>query len=120
MAQNGTRVADLPDVDQITPESYLIIEKPGYGQGTFKGTVAQLTDGISIDVTEIKEHVAQLDQEVSYVNSQLTNINSRLRNVESEIGQITAVLMWEGTRVQWNSLSPSERSNYKIVCITDE
>lgn len=40
------RVADLPVVTNVHPESYVIIERPGVGNGTFKATVRDLQQAI--------------------------------------------------------------------------
>lgn len=42
------RVADLPSTSNIDPNSYTIIEKPGYGEGTFKSTVRDLQNAITV------------------------------------------------------------------------
>jgi len=46
MAQ--TRIADLPTTSEINPESFVIIERPGVGQGTYKSTVGDLQDAITV------------------------------------------------------------------------
>lgn len=40
------RVADLPVVTNVYPESYVIVERPGIGNGTFKSTVRDLQQAI--------------------------------------------------------------------------
>lgn len=46
MAQ--VRVADLPTTSNIDPASYVIIERPGIGEGTFKSTVGDLQRAITV------------------------------------------------------------------------
>lgn len=43
-----TIIADLPNTTEINPESYVIIERPGIGQGTYKATVGDLQDAITV------------------------------------------------------------------------
>lgn len=42
------RIADLPTAEQIDAESYILVEKPGFNEGTFKGTVASLQEAITV------------------------------------------------------------------------
>lgn len=95
----GTRIADLPNIEEITDDSYVIIERPGFGEGTYKGTVADLQ-------SDLRTKVDQLTDRVS--------------NAEEALAKVTSLLMWEGTRAQWEALSDSDKRQYKIVCIIDE
>lgn len=49
MAQ--VRIADLPTTAAIDPESFVIIERPGIGDGTFKSTVGDLQEAITVTAT---------------------------------------------------------------------
>ena len=60
MAQAQTRVADLPNAESIEADSYVIIEKPGVGLGTYKGTVGQLQEAITVEA-----NVTRQDNEVT-------------------------------------------------------
>lgn len=45
------RVADIPTIHQIDANSYMIVEKPGYEDGTFKATVGDLQQAITVHAT---------------------------------------------------------------------
>ena len=47
----GIRLADLPTTQAIDPQSYVIIEKPGIDDGTFKSTVGDLQEAITVHAT---------------------------------------------------------------------
>ena len=55
-AMNKVRIADLPDTSSIDPESYVIIERPGIGKGTFKSTVGDLQQAITVSAEVIKRN----------------------------------------------------------------
>lgn len=67
MAQAQTRVADLPTTESIESDSYVIIEKPGVGSGTYKGTVGQLQSAITVEANvtkqdnEVKIHIKDIN-----------------------------------------------------------
>lgn len=63
----GTIVADLPSISNITPDSYTIIERPGQGMGTYKGTIADLQKAITVK--------AGVYQEGSQTHIQIKDIN---------------------------------------------
>lgn len=63
----GTIVADLPSISNITPDSYTIIERPGTGMGTYKGTIADLQRAITV--------TASVTQEGSQAHIQVKDIN---------------------------------------------
>ena len=48
MAEGQVRVGDLPVVHSVDRNSYLIVEKPGYQEGTFKATVGDLQDAVTV------------------------------------------------------------------------
>lgn len=54
---NQIRVADLPNAEVVDGQSYVIIEKPGLGQGTYKSTVRNLQNAITVkaEVTDTEE-----------------------------------------------------------------
>jgi len=53
MAQ--TIIANLPTTSEINPQSYVIIERPGIGKGTYKSTVKDLQDAITVHATVEQE-----------------------------------------------------------------
>lgn len=55
MAEDRVRVADLPSIHNLDANSYMIVEKPGYNEGTFKTTVGDLQRAISVaaSVTQV-------------------------------------------------------------------
>lgn len=61
------RIADLPTTSKILPESFLIIERPGVGEGTFKSTVGDVQKATTSYAT-----VSQQEDE-TYIN--LKDIN---------------------------------------------
>ena len=63
----GTIVADLPSISNITPDSYTIIERPGSGMGTYKGTISDLQKAITV--------TAGVYQEGSQTHIQIKDIN---------------------------------------------
>lgn len=65
MAQ--TRIADLPTTSEINPQSFTIIERPGIGQGTYKATVGDLQDAITVHAT--------VEQEEDVTTITVTDIN---------------------------------------------
>lgn len=42
------RVADLPTTSNVDPSSFVIIEKPNVGEGTYKSTVSDLQEAITV------------------------------------------------------------------------
>ena len=97
----GVIRADLPTTTDIAPENYIIIEKPGIGEGTYKGTIGDLQSGVTHDIEELQNTVNVL--------------NDRLVAAERILAKVEEALMWKGTRSQWQSLTPAQRSVYKIV-----
>ena len=69
MAQ--VRIADLPNTSNIDPASYVIIERPGIGEGTFKSTVEDLQKAITVTAsveqsdTVTTIHVKDINSETS-------------------------------------------------------
>lgn len=65
------RIADLPSAVDIDPQSYVIIEKPGVGDGTFKGTVGQLQEAITVEAEVTQEdnittiHIKDINKETT-------------------------------------------------------
>lgn len=41
-------IANLPSIHSIDPNSYLIVEKPGFEEGTFKATVGELQEATTV------------------------------------------------------------------------
>lgn len=48
-------IANLPTTSEINPESFVIIERPGIGQGTYKSTVRDLQEAITVHATVEQE-----------------------------------------------------------------
>lgn len=50
-----TIIANLPTTSEINPQSFVIIERPGIGQGTYKSTVGDLQEAITVHANVIQE-----------------------------------------------------------------
>lgn len=69
------RVADIPTLHGIDAHTYIIVEKPGYQEGTFKSTVGDLQSAISVtasvtqvgNVTTISIHDINQDTQAEIV-----------------------------------------------------
>lgn len=185
----GMRIADLPNISDIDPDSYVIVETPGQGEGTYKGTVGDLQRAITVEasVSEVPSekkvliHVKDINGETNeyivipqasvknnfdgtstltvvdaygqtqsiFINTvsldpwptqgstrlvtsgslytefesdrdRITDVEVRLADAESVVSKLKKILMWEGTRSEWDALPLVEKSQYKIVCISDE
>ncbi len=83
MAQ--VRIADLPNTSVIDPQSYVIIERPGIGEGTFKSTVGDLQKAITV--------TANVTQEDQLTKIYISDINGE---TEAYIVTPTANVVQEG------------------------
>ena len=115
----GVIIADLPTTEDITSDSYVIIEKPGVGEGTYKGTVGDLKRDINAELQGLKDSIDTLNDTISNLTSQLYNMNSRIDSVETKLEKLTETMMWKGTEAEWEALTPTEKLQYKIVNIID-
>lgn len=64
---NQVIIANLPISEVIAPENFIIIEKPGIGEGTYKSTVGDLQRAITVS--------GHVEQEGNVVKFIVTDIN---------------------------------------------
>ena len=49
------RIRDLPTIEEVDDTSYVIVEKPGYNEGTFKSTVETLQKSLKDEIAALEE-----------------------------------------------------------------
>lgn len=86
MAEDKIRIADLPEITDVSGEDYLIVERPGIGEGTYRATIEDIYEGGGID--ELKQRVSQLENAVSEINISIANLRSTIVNLQNQIGTI--------------------------------
>ena len=93
MDQNQIRIADLPTIDVIdVASSYIIVEKPGYQEGTFKMRlidIQHVLDAINpIESSSAEDpsinsaRIAELSERITELNEQLTELSERVARIE--------------------------------------
>lgn len=88
------RVADLPSTDNIAKENYVIIEKPGQGDGTFKSTVSDLQKAITVTAkVEQVENVTKIliDDINGHTEGQVVAPTARIRDNKDNTVTLTVM-----------------------------
>lgn len=80
------RIADLPTIDNIQQNYYVIIENPNIGEGTYKCKVETL--GYATIPQELIDRVTALEQSVQSMQDALQSIEGRLQDVETAVGSL--------------------------------
>lgn len=80
----GVIIADLPDISEVSPDNYVIVEKPNLGAGTYKATVGDLQKATTVTTEIITEETS--DHEIIYIT--ITDING------AHVGTIFVPIAW--------------------------
>lgn len=101
------RIADLPTTPVVDAESYVIIERPGSGDGTYKSTVSDLQKAITVtaEVTQTDENV---HIEVDDINGTTSaDLVSPTVNITQEDGVVNISSRdYRGTLLEGTLVSP--------------
>lgn len=65
------RIADLPESTTLDANSFMIVERPGVGTGTFKATLRQIQEAITVSAK-----VEEIDKEVTITIQDITGQSS--------------------------------------------
>ena len=121
MAQ--VRIADLPNTSVIDPQSYVIIERPNIGEGTFKSTVGDLQKAITVtaNVTQVDQltriYISDINGETeAYIVTPTANVMQDGVNttitITDALGETQAVIVTPTANVV-------QEDNRSIITITD-
>lgn len=121
MAQ--VRIADLPNTSVIDPQSYVIIERPEIGEGTFKSTVGDLQKAITVTANVTQEgqltriYISDINGETeAYIVTPTANVVQEGVNttitITDALGETQAVIVTPTANVV-------QKDNRSIITITD-
>ena len=87
------RIADLPTVDKIDAGSYIIVERPGYQEGTFKSTVETLQEATSVTAEVTQENnVTTISVDDIRGHSEASIVTPTAKIVDNKDGTVTIII----------------------------